>query len=303
MTRFHQVFKVISIVFICTLTANVSISQEVARPQSSTRIGIIADCQYADQPSRGVRHYRLSPQKLKECVDSLNKFELDHVFHLGDFIDQHYESFEEVLPVIDRLKAPHTQVLGNHDFSVEEQYKEAVPQIMGLKARYFSMMVKDWKFIILDGNDVSLYAWPKHSENYNQASRIYQQQYADRETWNGAIGKSQMSWLNKELEQAEIDGNRVILLCHFPVLPKESHILWNAGELVDLISSYSCVKAWFNGHNHAGGYAEHQGIHFVTFQGMVDTDQNSYATVLLGQNKLIINGIGREQDRELKVKP
>ncbi|MDX1464020.1 MAG: metallophosphoesterase, partial [Marinirhabdus sp.] len=170
MTRFHQVLKVSSITFICILTINVSISQEVNRSQSFPRIGIIADCQYADQPTRGVRHYRLSNQKLNECVDSLNTFELDHVFHLGDFIDQHYQSFEEVLPIIDRLKAPHTQVLGNHDFSVEERYKEAVPQIMGLKARYFSMMVKEWKFIILDGNDVSLYAWPKNSENYKQAS-------------------------------------------------------------------------------------------------------------------------------------
>ena len=296
-------FKIFSIIFIWTLTVNVSIGQQITRSQHILRIGIIADCQYADQPTRGVRHYRLSQQKLSECVDSLNKFELDHVFHLGDLIDQHYESFKAVLPIIDRLRAPHTQVLGNHDFSVEEQHKEAIPQIMGLKARYFSMTVKEWKFIILDGNDVSLYAWPKHSEHYEQANRIYQQQYADRETWNGAIGQSQMLWLNKELEQAEIDGARVILLCHFPVLPEDNHILWNASELVDLVSSYSCVKAWFNGHNHAGGYAEYQGIHFVTFKGMVDTDQNSYATVILGQNKLIVNGIGREEVRELEVKP
>ena len=109
--------------------------------------------------------------------------------------------------------------------------------------------------------------------------------------------------LKKELEQAEADGNKVILLCHFPVLPEESHILWNAGDLVDLVSSYSCVKAWFNGHNHAGGYAEYQGIHFITFQGMVDTEQNSFAIVTLGQDKLVINGIGREKDRELVVKP
>ena len=295
--------KAFTVFLVWILSVNVVFSQQVIGPQSVARIGIIADCQYADQPTRGVRHYRLSSQKLDECVDSLNQFQLDHVFHLGDFIDQDYESFDEVLPIMDRLKAPHTQVLGNHDFSVEEQYKEAVPQIMGLEARYFSIMVKEWKFIILDGNDVSLYAWPENSDRHEQASQIYQQQYADRETWNGAIGKSQMLWLKEELEQAERDGDRVILLCHFPVLPEENHILWNAGELVDLVSSYSCVKAWFNGHNHAGGYAEYQGIHFVTFQGMVDTDQNSYATVALGLDRLIINGFGREQDKELKLRP
>ena len=295
--------KVFASILVWILTINVTVSQEVTSSESIPRIGIIADCQYADQPTRGVRHYRLSSQKLDQCVDSLNQLQLDHVFHLGDFIDQDYASFEQVLPIMDRLKAPHTQVLGNHDFSVEEQYKEAVPQTMGLESRYFSIMVKAWKFIILDGNDVSLYAWPERSDRHEQASLIYQQHYADRETWNGAVGKSQMSWLKKELAQAELDGDPVILLCHFPVLPEENHILWNAGELVDLVSSYSCVKAWFNGHNHAGGYAEHQGIHFVTFQGMVDTDQNSYATVALGPNKLIIKGFGREQDRELELRP
>lgn len=303
MVNLNQQVKFLLVVIIWILSVNASLCQQLSGYQSDLKIGIIADCQYADQPTQGLRHYRLSLKKLNQCVDSLNKLDLDHVFHLGDVIDQHHASFEEVLPIFSRLKAPFTQVLGNHDFSVEEQFKLAVPEIMGMKARYFSVMIKAWKFIILDGNDISLYAWPEHSDHHQQASQIYQRQYSDRETWNGAIGKPQMSWLKQELDQSEINGDRVILLCHFPVLPDENHTLWNAGELVDLVSSYSCVKAWLNGHNHAGAYAEYQGTHFVTFKGMVDTDQNSYAIATFTRDKLIINGIGREQQRVLDLKP
>lgn len=47
-------------------------------------------------------------------------------------------------------------------------------------------------------------------------------------------------------------------------------------KVLELIGSYRCVKAWLNGHNHAGAYAEYQGIHFITFNGMVDTEEISY---------------------------
>lgn len=265
-------------------------------------VGIIADCQYADQPAWGVRQYNLSDEKLNECVDNFNSMKLDHVFHLGDFIDGKLESFGVVLPIINRLEAPFTLVLGNHDFSVSDEFKEQVPELMGLEQRYFTMRLKGWKFIILDGNDVSLYAWPEGSQKYNEALEIHQKRYKNHETFNGALGDTQIAWLKKELERAEMESESVILLCHFPILPVDAHVLWNSADVLDLISSYSCVKAWFNGHNHAGAYAEYEGIHFVTFQGMVDTEETSYATVLLETDRLLIKGIGREKDRELILK-
>ena len=268
----------------------------------SLLLGIIADCQYADQPALGVRQYNLSDEKLNECVDNFNSMKLDHVFHLGDFIDGKLESFGVVLPIINRLEAPFTLVLGNHDFSVSDEFKEQVPEIMGLEQRYFAMRLKGWKFIILDGNDVSLFAWPDGSQKYKEALEIHQKSYKNHETFNGALGDTQMSWLKKELERAEMESESVILLCHFPILPVDNHVLWNSNDVLDLISGYSCVKAWFNGHNHSGAYAEHQGIYFVTFQGMVDTEETSYATVLLEEGRLLIKGIGRVKDRELILK-
>ena len=272
-----------------------------AEPQPLS-LGIIADCQYADKPVRGVRNYSMSDQKLKQCVDNFNTMQLDHVFHLGDFIDEEFKSFDTVLPIIKQLNAPFTLVLGNHDFSVSDDFKEKVPGIMGLKERYFSLSIKGWKFIILDGNDISIFAWPKESRKEIEAREIHQGKYIDQATYNGALGNAQMTWLKNELKQAENKAEHVILLCHFPVFPADEHVLWNSTEVLELISSYRCVKAWLNGHNHAGGYAEYQGIHFITFKGMVDTEENSYATVQLQENQLRVTGFGREGNLVLTLK-
>ena len=295
-----KVFNLVSALIL--FTHDYANAQDSSINPEPLTLGIIADCQYADKPTLGVRHYSMSDEKLKLCVDNFNTMHLDHVFHLGDFIDQERKSFEMVLPIIKQLNAEFTLVLGNHDFSVTEELKEKVPQIMGLKDRYFTLGIRGWKFIILDGNDVSLFAWPKESQEHNKAQEIHQRKYMNQPTYNGALGKDQMVWLKNQLEQAENQAEKVILLCHFPILPADAHVLWNSAEVLELISRYKCVKAWLNGHNHAGDYAEYQGIHFVTFKGMVDTQENSYATVHLQQNQLSVTGFGRETDMVLMLK-
>ncbi len=58
-----------------------------------------------------------------------------------------------------------------------------------------------------------------------------------------------------------------------------------------------------NGHNHAGDYAAKRGLHFVTFRGMVETgDTSAGAVVSLADDRIIIDGFGREPDRTLKIR-
>jgi len=279
-------------------------SNSIIRETAPTplKIGIIADCQYADQPDNGQRLYRRSPQKLQACVDSFNRLNLDHVFHLGDFIDTDQRSFDTLHPIMARLKASYTHVLGNHDFSVTDSLKTRVPKIMGLEARYFTLEKKGWKFIVLDGNEISTYAHPENSVAHEQSQQIYYEQYAGLPTWNGAMSEAQLDWLKHELDSAETNYEQVILLCHFPIHPEDSvHQLWNASEVLQLISEYRCVKAWMNGHNHAGNYGKWNGVHFITFRGMVDTEDNSFARLTFESDKIHIQGYGREPDRTLNL--
>jgi manganese-dependent ADP-ribose/CDP-alcohol diphosphatase len=93
----------------------------------------------------------------------------------------------------------------------------------------------------------------------------------------------------------------VVIYSHFPVWPENVHNLWNAGEMVELIEAYPCVKAYINGHNHAGNYALKNGIHYLTLKGMVDTLQTSYAVMHVYDDRLEVRGFGREENRTLEI--
>jgi predicted phosphodiesterase len=260
--------------------------------------GAIADCQYCDADSKK-RRYRLSPEKLKKCVDHLNTMDLSFVVHLGDFIDRDWKSFDVVVPIYKQLKAPHYHVLGNHDFDVADDKKLLVPERLGLKSRYYSFERGNWRFIAVDGNDVSLYAYPKGSKLDMASKAIYDAMAKKPPRYNGAVGKMQLAWLQEQFDAARKAKQRVILFCHFPVFPKNGHNLWNDNEITRLLAANKDIIAWINGHNHAGNYGRKGGIHYLTLKGMVDTEETSYAVVDVYENKLEIRGFGRETSRSL----
>lgn len=261
--------------------------------------GVIADCQYCKMEGTGVRKYSMSDRKLEECVAHFNSQDLAYTIHLGDFIDRDWESFDKVNPIYNKLEMPHYHVLGNHDFSVHDEKKGEVLIKMGLSSDYYDFEVKGWRFVILNGNDISFHAYPEGSERYKLAAAYYTQHKITSPKWNGAIGENQKRWLKQVLDKAANEEEKVILFCHFPVFPENVHNLWNASEIIEIIEDYHCVKAYMNGHNHEGNYGLKNGIHYLTFKGMVDTEENSYGMVKVNEDRLIVQGFGREENRTL----
>ncbi len=268
--------------------------------QPPLRFGAIADCQYCDADSPR-RKYRLSPAKLQECIADFNSQELSHVVHLGDFIDRDWKSFDVVAPIMDESKAPVRHVLGNHDFSVEDRYKDRVPGRLGLESRYYSFIVGQWRFIVLDSNDVSLYAYPKGSRKYNESLNTYQSLGANLPKYNGGVGETQLNWLENELSDAGRMGQRVILHSHHPVYPPGSHVVWNAEEVISLLEKHESVTAYINGHNHRGAYGFKKGIHYVTLKGMVDTEETAYAVISIYEDRIEVRGKGRQDELLLEI--
>jgi len=264
--------------------------------------GAIADCQYCAIEGTGARKYSLSADKLSRCVAHLNTMDLEFVVHLGDFIDRDFKSFDVVGPIYKQLEMPKYHVLGNHDFSVSDELKKDVPQKMGLPSKYYDFGVNGWRYVILDGNDISFHAYAKNSHEYLQAEEYYKTNKIASPKWNGAIGTEQRSWLASVLDRSSRIGEKVILFCHFPVYPENKHNLWNAEEIVAILESYPCVKAFINGHNHKGNYAIKEGIHYVTLKGMVDTEQSSYAVIKVDHERILVTGYGREEDRILPIR-
>jgi len=299
--------KAFQLVLIISVLSGCNSKKEKATQYPEFKIGVVADCQYCNCEPSGIRYYRKSPERLKHAVEVLNENSLDYSVHLGDFIDKNFESFDMVGPIWNNLNSDKYHVLGNHDFSVADSLKHLVFEKMNVTNRYYSVVRNNWRFIILDGNDLSEHG-ALSKEKKRQTDSLFNllsnKNMPNLETWNGGLSNEQLEWVENELKLAKKSNERVGFYCHFPTLGEEqTHNLWNYKQLLSVIDRYDNVKFYFNGHNHAGSYIERNGVHYLNFKGMVDTDNSTaFATVSFGQDSLFIKGFGREPSRRLKIK-
>ena len=275
--------------------------------RSDISFGVIADVQYRDGNPDGSRNYRESISKLQECVVTLNSQELDFVIQLGDIIDGEFASYDSILPIFQKLTMSKYHILGNHEFSIKERYKESILNKLGLKNQFYDFKIDSWRFIVLDGNDISFQGTSVGSDKYQLAETMYkkitEQKLPNAHKWNGALGEEQITWLQTSLERADQANEKVIIFCHFPVLPGGMHTLWNEKRIIEILEQYDCVKAYINGHNHQGNYLEQKGIHYITIQGMVETpDRSAFAVININSDSLRITGNGREPNRTISLK-
>ena len=273
----------------------------------SFEIGLVADAQYADIDAKGTRFYRKSIDRLGAAVDHCNGRELAFCVHLGDLIDKEWRSFDEITRPLARSRHRWHQLLGNHDFEVIDSRKAEVPKRLGMAWRYGSFDEGAFRFVVLDTNDVSLYAHaagtPEQAAAQAELTRLQAAKVRQAKTWNGGLGPTQLAWLERACGEAKRDGRRVIIFAHHPVFPDNDHNLWNAGAVLDLIDRHPQVVAWINGHNHAGAFGERNGVPFLTLRGMVETaDTTAFATARIHADRIVLAGHGREPSRELKLR-
>jgi manganese-dependent ADP-ribose/CDP-alcohol diphosphatase len=288
-----------SSVFATLLLLNMSAQSE--KPIFS--FGIIADVQYADYAPAGTRYYRSSTEKLKDALKTLKNDSVSFIINLGDLIDKDYVSFKHVTDIIESSQIETHHVAGNHDYSVENRYKKLLPVLTPTKKGYYSFLKDNFRFILLNGNEISTYSTGNKAtirKAQESLASMKKKGEINAVEWNGGFSPKQISWLKTELDKASNANEKVLLVCHFPVMPENVHNLLNYREVLAILENYQNVIAWFNGHNHAGNYGNFSKIHFVTFRGMVETESNnSYARVDVYKNKLLINGYGREKSQSL----
>ena len=246
------------------------------------RFGVIADCQFADQPDSEPldRRYRLSPHKLREAVADLNPRSLEFVVNLGDTIDCDLSSFDTMMPIFGELKAPVRHVLGNHDFSVAAGSKKKVADRLGLSKGHYSFertglavprARRKCRQSLCTRTGVA--GDGRSTENLRRRGRRVAR--LQRGARRGAVGMA-----GTQLKAARAAGQKVIVFCHYPVFPENKHNLWDSDAVLKHLDGQGdVVVAWMNGHNHAGNYGTRDGIHFVNFKGMVDTAENCWAEV------------------------
>jgi hypothetical protein len=277
-----------------------------AQGEPLVRFGVIADPQYAPAPPQNTRYYANTLWKLSEAVAAFNALDLNFVVTLGDIIDRHVESYLHILPIYQRLEHDNWFVLGNHEYSVAQDYVLTVPAYLGMAARYYDRVVNGVRFIILDGNDLSLFAnpagTPRHAASVAMYDELRAANAANAQNWNGGLSDAQLAWLRDRLEAAKAAGEPVIVMGHYPLHPEDKHNLWNDQDVTGLLGEFDHVMAYLNGHNHAGHYGARDGIHYVTFEGMVETaTETAYALVEVYLDRIVIDGVGRVTDRELPI--
>lgn len=273
------------------------------------RFGLIADPQYAPiEPNTTLnRYYAKSLDKLEEAIARLNAEDLDFVVTLGDIIDRDFDNFARILEVYGGLRHRTLFLPGNHDFAVAPEHLTKIHDRLGMPSPYHDFVCRGVRVILTDGNEVSLFAPPagdpRRQEAETRLAALRAAGAANAQTWNAGMSAAQIEWLDGRLKLAEAAGEPAIVMGHYPLVPANDHNLWGAEEVAGVIARSPAALAYFCGHNHAGNYGVLNGTHFLNMKGMVDTpDENAFSIVGLFDDRLEIQGYGREENRRLSIR-
>lgn len=195
----------------------------------SVKIGVITDL-HQDIMHDG--EYRL-----RSFLDDMNRLKIDALLQMGDFA---YPG-DKNKQVIDMFNKGHQQkmhVIGNHDTDAGFT-KDQCLSYWGMPNRYYSQMVGDVCFIVLDAND--------------QGSPSYKGGYPS------FIGKEQVDWLARTLKEIQAP---VVIVSHQPLAGVSA--VDNAAEIQELLSEHANkILLALNGHTHINAAFEVGGINYV----------------------------------------
>ena len=197
------------------------------------RFGVITDIHYTLDGSIATEQLSAA---MRTCFASWQKRGITQALHLGDCIrgdaQFKYEELRQVLALLQEFQGKMFHVAGNHCLLMPRQELLAA---LGLQSTFYSFAMQGFRFIVLDGLDVSLFHPQADAED--AALLAHYLQHPQLHDYCGAIGKMQQAWLQAELASAERARETVIILSHLPLLPEVSAepygLLWNHQEIAE----------------------------------------------------------------------
>lgn len=235
------------------------------------RFGLITDIHFSSEEESAAA--MITAADLRSCLECWQRNKIDFLLQLGDLIKgserYKHEEFHQIDSLLKAYPGIIRHVIGNHCLALD---RRELITALGLQNAFYSFTIKSFRFIVLDGMDVSVHRIPE-SEQDQQILALYGSR-PELHDYCGAVGTRQKAWLHGELETAERTGETVMVICHFPLLPETTDnkhgLLWNHREIVELLVSSPAVKVCLSGHFHYGGYACHRDIHFVVLPAFVN---------------------------------
>ncbi|GAB6020381.1 hypothetical protein CHUAL_003089 [Chamberlinius hualienensis] len=326
----------------------ISTATEIIHVERLLSFGVLTDVQYADREDHiswysadKMRYYRSSLDHVRKAMNEWTngKERVSFVMQLGDLVDASNRTlgldselaFRRCLDTLSQSQLPIYHVIGNHEVDTFQRSKLAEYNFLkGAKEQeyhYYSFRPADnVVVIVLDCFEVSLLGQHPQHPNYQKAQQILSQHHSsvDPSQWelddhlvddkkrfvsyNGALSKLQIQWLEEQLAIADFNGHHVILCGHLSLLASSSHwtcVCWNGDEVLDVVHRYKCVVVYLCGHFHDTGYAvDKHGIHHVTLGGIIEVppDETSFSTVHVYTDRLEIVGFGREKSYVLNFR-
>ncbi len=256
------------------------------------RFGIITDIHFSSESELAAA--QAVAVELRASLNCWRHKKVDFLLQLGDLIkgsDAHkHEELRQISSILKPFDLPIRHVIGNHCLALPRQELMAA---LGLQTPFYTFTAKEFRFIVLDGMDLSVLRKPETEEERQILAWFYA--HPEVHDYCGAVGTLQKAWLQGELQKAEHTGEKVIIVCHFPLLPettdKKHGLLWNHREIAELVSSSPAVRACISGHYHYGGYALYNSIHFVVLPAFVNRSEHprfTCGTVELQSERMVV---------------
>ncbi|XP_051136802.1 manganese-dependent ADP-ribose/CDP-alcohol diphosphatase [Andrographis paniculata] len=302
--------------------------------QPLVSFGVISDVQYADIPDGrsflGVpRYYRHSLLVLQRAVQSWNKQKLPFAINFGDIVDglcpkvQSLTATQKIVNEFNAFDGSVYHMIGNHClYNLPRDKLLPLLNITGCDSRayYDFSPIPEFRFVVLDGYDVSAVGWPENHPSAVQAMKFLKEKNpnsnknspnglvgTDRRflMFNGAVGKEQMEWLDYTLNNATKLHQKVVICCHLPLDPSASSpesLLWNYDEVMEVVHRYNCVKACLAGHAHTGGYSvDSRGVHHRVLEAALECPPgtSAFGRVDLFHDSLSLIGMDRMDSQEM----
>ncbi|PIA51631.1 hypothetical protein AQUCO_01100470v1 [Aquilegia coerulea] len=297
--------------------------------------GVISDVQYADIPDGrsflGVpRYYRHSIQVLQRAVNGWNDHQkLKFAVNFGDIVDgfcpkqESLNAVEKIVKNFETSNCPVYHMIGNHCL-YNLPRKNLLPLLKmptrNGQAYYDFSPTPEYRFVVLDGYDISAIGWPSYHPKTMEALEVLQEKNPNSDKnspaglvglerrflmFNGAVGREQLGWLDQILKESTELRQKVVVCCHIPLDPGAATyeaLCWNYDEVMEVIHRYNCVKVCIAGHDHKGGHSiDSHGIHHRVLEAALECPpgSNAFGFVDAYDDRLSLSGTDRMASTEM----
>jgi len=250
--------------------------------------------------------------------------------------------FLDVKQACMELNSPFHFCFGNHDyysFNRDEIYDRFIPTFQKpgatsslhpfsvggycapSKLYYDFSPYPGYRFVLLDCYDVSLIG--AADENSRDMAKILLKENNPNDlsvpgTWfhnlprekfrwvpyNGGIGKAQLAWLNRVLDQSSAQEEKVFIFCHQPIFSpfQPNALVWNSEEVLGLLHKYDNICMWMAGHDHEGQYhIDNHGVHHLIPPAPLECAENevAFGHIEVCSDRLLLHWSGKVPKKSL----